>query len=146
MGGYGWVYNIIFNDYVFIGDGLVMVAIVGIFLEDMEFVQFYFMGLYLVGVLIFEVVWGEGVYLINSEGCRFMEDYVFSCMELVFRDIIFWVIILEIWVGWGVNVDGSVGGFYVYLDLCYMGWEKIMSCIFFCWEEVYCLVGIDVVE
>lgn len=91
-------------------------------------------------------MWGEGVYLINSEGDCFMVNYVFSCMELVFCDIIFCVIILEICVGWGINMNGSVGGLFIYFDLWYMGWEKIMSWVFFCWEEGYCFLGIDVVN
>jgi succinate dehydrogenase / fumarate reductase flavoprotein subunit len=112
----------------------------------MEFVQFHPTGLYPVGVLISEAVRGEGAYLINSEGRRFMEDYAPSRMELAPRDITSRAITLEIRAGRGVHPDGSAGGPFVYLDLRHMGRKKIMSRIPFCWEEAHRLVGVDAVE
>lgn len=145
-GGYGRVYNTTSNDYASTGDGLAMAAMAGIPLEDMEFVQFHPTGLYPVGVLISEAVRGEGAYLINSEGRRFMEDYAPSRMELAPRDITSRAITLEIRAGRGVHADGSAGGPFVYLDLRHMGREKIMSRIPFCWEEAHRLVGVDAAE
>jgi succinate dehydrogenase / fumarate reductase, flavoprotein subunit len=142
-GGYGRVYNTTSNDYASTGDGLAMTATAGLPLEDMEFVQFHPTGLYPVGVLISEAVRGEGAYLINSEGRRFMEDYAPSRMELAPRDITSRAITLEIRAGRGVHADGSAGGPFVYLDLRHMGREKIMSRIPFCWEEAHRLVGVD---
>ncbi|MBR8830633.1 MAG: Succinate dehydrogenase flavoprotein subunit [Chroococcopsis gigantea SAG 12.99] len=144
-GGYGRVFNTTSNDYASTGDGLAMSAFAGVPLEDMEFVQFHPTGLYPVGVLISEAVRGEGAYLINSEGKRFMEDYAPSRMELAPRDITSRAITLEIRAGRGVHLDGSPGGPFVYLDLRHMGKEKIMSRIPFCWEEAHRLVGIDAV-
>ncbi len=145
-GGYGRVYNTTSNDFACTGDGLALSAKAGIPLEDMEFVQFHPTGLYPVGVLISEAVRGEGAYLINSEGRRFMEDYAPSRMELAPRDITSRAITLEIRAGRGVNLDGSAGGPFVYLDLRHLGREKIMSRIPFCWEEAHRLVGVDAVE
>jgi succinate dehydrogenase / fumarate reductase flavoprotein subunit len=145
-GGYGRVYNTTSNDYACTGDGLAMAAIAGIPLEDMEFVQFHPTGLYPVGVLISEAVRGEGAYLINSDGKRFMEDYAPSRMELAPRDITSRAITREIRAGRGVNLDGSAGGPFIYLDLRHLGREKIMSRIPFCWEEAHRLLGIDAVE
>ncbi len=144
-GGYGRVFNTTSNDYASTGDGLAMSAIAGIPLEDMEFVQFHPTGLYPVGVLISEAVRGEGAYLINSEGRRFMEDYAPSRMELAPRDITSRAITLEIRAGRGVHPDGSPGGPFIYLDLRHMGKEKIMSRVPFCWEEAHRLVGVDAV-
>jgi succinate dehydrogenase / fumarate reductase flavoprotein subunit len=145
-GGYGRVYNTTSNDYACTGDGLAMAAIAGIPLEDMEFVQFHPTGLYPVGVLISEAVRGEGAYLINSDGKRFMEDYAPSRMELAPRDITSRAITREIRAGRGVNLDGSAGGPFIYLDLRHLGREKIMSRIPFCWEEAHRLLGIDAVN
>ncbi|NCR10271.1 succinate dehydrogenase/fumarate reductase flavoprotein subunit [Microcystis aeruginosa] len=145
-GGYGRVYNTTSNDFACTGDGLALSAKAGIPLEDMEFVQFHPTGLYPVGVLISEAVRGEGAYLINSAGRRFMEDYAPSRMELAPRDITSRAITLEIRAGRGVNLDGSAGGPFVYLDLRHLGREKIMSRIPFCWEEAHRLVGVDAVE
>ncbi|MCU7245657.1 MAG: succinate dehydrogenase/fumarate reductase flavoprotein subunit [Microcystis aeruginosa WS75] len=145
-GGYGRVYNTTSNDFACTGDGLALSAKAGIPLEDMEFVQFHPTGLYPVGVLISEAVRGEGAYLINSEGRRFMEDYAPSRMELAPRDITSRAITLEIRAGRGVNLDGSAGGPFVYLDLRHLGREKIMSRIPFCWEEAHRLVGVDAVD
>ncbi|MDJ0729454.1 MAG: succinate dehydrogenase/fumarate reductase flavoprotein subunit [Crocosphaera sp.] len=145
-GGYGRVFNTTSNDFASTGDGLAMSALAGVPLEDMEFVQFHPTGLYPVGVLISEAVRGEGAYLINSEGRRFMEDYAPSRMELAPRDITSRAITLEIRAGRGVHRDGSPGGPFVYLDLRHMGKEKIMSRVPFCWEEAHRLVGVDAVS
>lgn len=145
-GGYGRTYNTTSNDYASTGDGLAMSAAAGIPLEDMEFVQFHPTGLYPVGVLISEAVRGEGAYLLNSEGRRFMEDYAPSRMELAPRDITSRAITLEIRAGRGIHRDGSAGGPFVHLDLRHMGKEKIMSRVPFAWEEAHRLVGIDAVS
>src|SRR4028118_870931 len=145
-GGYGRVYNTTSNDYASTGDGLAMSAVAGVPLEDMEFVQFHPTGLYPVGVLISEAVRGEGAYLINSEGDRFMANYAPSRMELAPRDITSRSISIEIRAGRGINVDGSAGGPFIYLDLRHMGREKIMSKIPFAWEEAHRLLGIDAVN
>ncbi len=145
-GGYGRVFNTTSNDFASTGDGLAMSAMAGIPLEDMEFVQFHPTGLYPVGVLISEAVRGEGAYLINSEGKRFLENYAPSRMELAPRDITSRAITSEIRAGRGINLDGSAGGPFIYLDLRHMGREKIMSRIPFCWEEAHRLLGIDAVH
>jgi succinate dehydrogenase / fumarate reductase flavoprotein subunit len=144
-GGYGRVYNTTSNDYASTGDGLAMTALAGLPLEDMEFVQFHPTGLYPVGVLISEAVRGEGAYLINANGDRFMANYAPSRMELAPRDITSRAIAYEIRAGRGINSDGSAGGKFVYLDLRHMGKEKIMSRVPFCWEEAHRLVGVDAV-
>ena len=145
-GGYGRVYNTTSNDYASTGDGLAMCALAGVPLEDMEFVQFHPTGLYPVGVLISEAVRGEGAYLINSEGDRFMAEYAPSRMELAPRDITSRAIAREIRAGRGIHSDGSDCGPFVHLDLRHMGQEKIMSRIPFCWEEAHRLLGIDAVN
>lgn len=144
-GGYGRVYNTTSNDYASTGDGLAMTALAGLPLQDMEFVQFHPTGLYPVGVLISEAVRGEGAYLINSAGERFMERYAPSRMELAPRDITSRAIAYEIRAGRGIHPDGSAGGAFVHLDLRHMGKEKIMSRVPFCWEEAHRLVGVDAV-
>lgn len=145
-GGYGRVYNTTSNDFASTGDGLAMTAAAGLPLEDMEFVQFHPTGLYSAGVLISEAVRGEGAYLINSEGDRFMATYAPSRMELAPRDITSRAIVTEIRAGRGINPDGSAGGPFVYLDLRHMGREKIMSRIPFCWEEAHRLAGVDAIH
>lgn len=145
-GGYGRVFNTTSNDFASTGDGLAMSAVAGVPLEDMEFVQFHPTGLYPVGVLISEAVRGEGAYLINSEGDRFMVNYAPSKMELAPRDITSRAIAREIGAGRGIHLDGTAGGPFVYLDLRHMGQEKIMSRIPFCWEEAHRLIGIDAVH
>ena len=145
-GGYGRVFNTTSNDFASTGDGLAMSAMAGIPLEDMEFVQFHPTGLSGVGVLISEAVRGEGAYLINSQGDRFMEHYAPKQMELAPRDITSRAITLEIRAGRGIHADGSAGGTSVYLDLRHMGKAKIMSRVPFCWEEAHRLVGVDAVH
>jgi succinate dehydrogenase / fumarate reductase flavoprotein subunit len=145
-GGYGRVYNTTSNDFASTGDGLAMVAAAGLPVEDMEFVQFHPTGLYPVGVLISEAVRGEGAYLINSEGDRFMAEYAPKQMELAPRDITSRAITREIRAGRGIHPDGSAGGPFVYLDLRHMGQETIMSRVPLCWEEAHRLVGVGAVH
>ncbi|MGB3694511.1 MAG: succinate dehydrogenase/fumarate reductase flavoprotein subunit [Spirulinaceae cyanobacterium] len=145
-GGYGRVFNTTSNDFASTGDGLAMSAMAGVPLEDMEFVQFHPTGLYPVGVLISEAVRGEGAYLRNSQGERFMANYAPKQMELAPRDITSRAITLEIRAGRGINKDGSAGGSFIHLDLRHMGKEKIMSRVPFCWEEAHRLVGVDAVN
>ncbi|MGB7275172.1 MAG: succinate dehydrogenase/fumarate reductase flavoprotein subunit [Geitlerinemataceae cyanobacterium] len=145
-GGYGRVFNTTSNDFASTGDGLAMAAMSGIPLEDMEFVQFHPTGLYPAGVLISEAVRGEGAYLINASGDRFMANYAPSRMELAPRDITSRAINTEIRQGRGIHADGSAGGPCIYLDLRHMGKEKIMSRVPFAWEEAHRLVGVDAVH
>ncbi len=143
-GGYGRVYNTTSNDYASCGDGLAMTVAAGLPVEDLEFVQFHPTGLYPVGVLISEAVRGEGAYLLNAAGDRFMERYAPSRMELAPRDITSRAINYEVRAGRGINPkDGSAGGPVAYLDLRHMGREKIMDRIPFCWEEAHVHLGID---
>ncbi|MDX2271194.1 MAG: succinate dehydrogenase/fumarate reductase flavoprotein subunit [Cyanobacteriota bacterium] len=139
-GGYGRVYNTTSNDYASTGDGLAMVARAGLPLQDMEFVQFHPTGLYPVGVLISEAVRGEGAYLINQQGERFMATYAPSRMELAPRDITSRAIVSEVRAGRGIQ-----GKDYVYLDLRHMGYDKIHSKVPFAWEEAHLHLGIDAV-
>ncbi len=145
-GGYGRVFNTTSNDFASTGDGLAIAALSGLPLEDMEFVQFHPTGLYPAGVLISEAVRGEGAYLVNVEGERFMAHYAPSRMELAPRDITSRAIATEIRLGRGVHLDGSAGGPFVHLDLRHMGREKIMSRVPFCWEESKRLAGVDAVS
>jgi succinate dehydrogenase / fumarate reductase flavoprotein subunit len=99
---------------------LCLTALAGLPLQDMEFVQFHPTGLYPVGVLISEAVRGEGAYLINNLGDRFMANYPISKnkMELAPRDITSRNIITEIAAGRGIQ-----GGQYVHLDVRHLGKE-----------------------
>ncbi len=120
-GGYGKVFKITSNALANTGDGLGLVLRAGLPLEDMEFVQFHPTGLYLQGILVSEAARGEGGYLINGKGERFMEKYAPSKMELAPRDLVSRSIQTEIDEGRGVN-----GEAYVYIDLRHLGREKIM--------------------
>jgi succinate dehydrogenase / fumarate reductase flavoprotein subunit len=139
-GGYGRIYNSTSNDFASTGDGMAMVARAGLPLQDMEFVQFHPTGLYPVGVLISEAVRGEGAYLINGKGERFMAAYAPSQMELAPRDITSRAIVTEVRAGRGID-----GKDFVYLDLRHLGAEKIHTRLPFCWEEAHRHLGIDAV-
>jgi len=145
-GGYGRVFNTTSNDYASTGDGLGICARAGLPLEDMEFVQFHPTGLYPVGVLISEAVRGEGAYLRNSQGDRFMADYAPKQMELAPRDITSRAIAREIRAGRGLHPDGRAGGPCVQLDLRHLGRETIMSRVPFCWEEAHRHLNLDAAE
>ncbi|AFZ70713.1 ubiquinone-dependent succinate dehydrogenase or fumarate reductase, flavoprotein subunit [Caldisphaera lagunensis DSM 15908] len=123
-GGASRVYGFTTTAYSSTGDGIALAYKAGIPLKDMEFVQFHPTALVPSGILITEAARGEGGYLINNEGKRFMEKYAKSKMELAPRDIVSRAIVTEIEQGRGF-FDEVSGLSYVLLDLRHLGEEKI---------------------
>jgi succinate dehydrogenase / fumarate reductase flavoprotein subunit len=121
-GGYGRAFKITSNAFACTGDGVMAAYRAGIPLEDMEFVQFHPTGLYRQGTLMSEAARGEGGYLVNGKGERFMEKYAKSKMELAPRDIVSRAEQTEINEGRGIG-----GKDFVYIDLRHLGREKIIE-------------------
>jgi succinate dehydrogenase / fumarate reductase flavoprotein subunit len=120
-GGYGRVYMKTTNAFINHGSGIGAAYRAGIPLEDLEFVQFHPTSLLGKNILITEGARGEGGYLVNNKGQRFMEDYAPRSMELSPRDIVARAIQTEIDKGNGFEAQ------YVHLDLRHLGAEKIMK-------------------
>lgn len=118
-GGYGRVFNKTTNAHANTGDGMAIAYRAGAVLADMEFVQFHPTTLYGTNILISEAARGEGGYLRNVAGERFMSRYAPQKMELAPRDVVSRSIFQEIKDGRGLG-DG-----YVHLDLTHLGPEKI---------------------
>jgi len=141
-GGYGQAFKITSNAAANTGDGIVAAYRAGIPLQDMEFVQFHPTGLYQHGILLTEGARGEGGYLINADGERFMSRYAPSKMELGPRDIVSRSEQTEINEGRGAGPHQD----YVFLDLRHLGRAKIMERL----PQVYNLakdfIGVDCVE
>lgn len=120
-GGYGRIYLRSTNAVINTGSGCYLAYQAGVPLEDMEFVQFHPTSLYGTNILITEAARGEGGYLLNARGDRFMERYAPKLMELGPRDIVARSIQTEIDQGRGFE------GGYVHLDLRHLGRERILD-------------------
>ncbi len=112
-GGYGKAYQTATSAHTCTGDGNAMILRAGLPLQDMEFVQFHPTGIYGVGTLITEGVRGEGGFLVNSEGERFMERYAPNAKDLASRDVVSRSMEIEINEGRGAGKDKD----HIYLHL-----------------------------
>jgi succinate dehydrogenase flavoprotein subunit len=119
-GGVGRVFRVTTNAYACTGDGAAMAFRAGVPLKDMEFMQFHPTTLYPTGILLTEGCRGEGAYLLNKDGERFMERYAPNALELASRDVVSRSEQTEIDEGRGV--DGSV-----MLDMRHLGAAKIID-------------------
>src|SRR5690242_14636083 len=135
-GGAGRLYTGTTNAYACTGDGMAMALTAGVALEDMEMMQFHPTTLAPTGVLITEGCRGEGAYLLNSEGDRFLKNYAPNAMELASRDVISRAEQTEIDDGRGV--DGNV-----LLDLRHLGAEKILERLHGTRELSMTFAGVD---
>ena len=120
-GGGGRIFQSSSNAFINTGDGLGMAARAGIPLEDMEFWQFHPTGVYGVGILISEAVRGEGGYLLNRNGERFMERYAPNAKDLASRDVVSRALTIEIREGRGCGRDAD----HLLLKLDHLGADKI---------------------
>jgi len=119
-GGFGRMFKITSNAYGLTGDGVAMCYRRGVPMEDMEFFQFHPTGIVGIGILLSEAARGEGGYLRNDAGERFMERYAPTLMELAPRDVISRAMYLEVREGRGIG-----GADFLHLDLTHLGREVI---------------------
>ncbi len=139
-GGYGRIYNRSTNALINTGDGAFLAYEAGVPLEDMEFIQFHPTTLYDSNILMTEGARGEGGYLKNKEGERFMKDYAPEAMELAPRDIVARAIITEAEEGRAFEDE------YVHLDLTHLGKEKIKERLPGIRQIAQDFAGVDPVE
>ncbi len=139
-GGYGRVYLRTTNAYINHGSGIGIAYRAGVPLKDMEFVQFHPTSIYPKNILVTEGARGEGGYLLNNKGKRFMADYAASAMELAPRDIVARAIQTEIDKGNGFDNE------YVLLDLRHLGEKNIQKRLPSVREICIKFLGLDPVE
>ena len=119
-GGFGKMFKVTTNAHTLTGDGVAIPYRRGLPLEDMEFYQFHPTGMYKLGFLLSEAMRGEGGFLVNDKGERFMERYAPTMKDLASRDVVSRSIYLEIAEGRGIG-----GKDYVYLDVRHLGDEVL---------------------
>ncbi len=141
-GGYGRAWKITSNATANTGDGVAIAYNAGVPLMDMEFVQFHPTGLYRHGILMSEACRGEGGYLLNNAGERFMEKYAPDKIELAPRDLVSRSEQMEIDQGRGVEDDGQG----IYLDLRHLGREKIIERLPQVRDIAIKFAGVDIID
>jgi fumarate reductase flavoprotein subunit len=142
-GGNGRIYAFTTNGSICTGDGMALAYRAGVPLRDMEFVQFHPTGMPSTGILITEAVRGEGGYLTNATGERFLSRYVPGKMELGPRDIISRAMVTEFEAGRGFS--GQYGN-YMHLDVRHLGEKVIDEKLPFMRELGNEFLGIDIVK
>ena len=149
-GGYGRAYKITTNAHANTGDGLDLVLKAGLPLEDMEFVQFHPTGIYHNGILMTEGARGEGAYLLNKYGERFMKHYAPTLMELAPRDLTARAIQTEINEGRGCQTPeqkaNNIPGDFVNLDLTHLGEAKLRERLPQVFDLARNFAGVDVAK
>lgn len=141
-GGVGQIFRTNTNARINTGDGMGMALRAGIPLEDMEFFQFHPTGIAGRGMLITEGARGEGGYLVNKDGERFMERYAPNAKDLASRDVVSRSIYEEVRDGRGCGPDGD----YVYLKLDHLGSEVIKKRLPGIRDTIMTFLGIDPIE